>query len=139
MGFPPPSERQARWVWFSVTGLAVGILVGLLVLLVWVMRWVLQQLSPVLLPLAAAAVVAYLLDPVVDFFAKRGVRRPRAVLLVFAAAIAAALAVSAIIFPRLYLETRELWERAPAYAMDARTSVERWIYESPKAQKIFRS
>jgi predicted PurR-regulated permease PerM len=139
MAFPPPSERQARWVWFSVTGLAVGVLVGLLVLLVWVLRWVLQQLSPVLLPLAAAAVVAYLLDPVVDFFARRGIRRVRAVLLVFGAAIAVALTVSAIIFPRLYLETRELWERAPAYATDAQVSIQRWVDESPKARRLFRS
>ena len=35
------------------------------------------------------------------------------------AAIAVAATASAFIFPRLYLETRELWDRAPAYAAEA--------------------
>jgi len=34
MSFPPPTERQARFIWLGLTGLAAAILIGLAVVLV---------------------------------------------------------------------------------------------------------
>src|SRR3982751_3663749 len=83
MDFPPPTVKQARIVWLSLTGLAIGIIVGLLGLLIWGLGFVLKVLSPVLWPLAIAGILAYLLDPVVDFFERRKVSRQKAIILVF--------------------------------------------------------
>ena len=78
MSFPQPTRRQGHLFWTALSGLAIAILVGLIVLLVWGLGRVLDILSPVLWPLAVAGVVAYLLDPVIDYFERKGLPRPRA-------------------------------------------------------------
>src|SRR5258706_6759531 len=83
MTFPPPSAKQARWLWISLTALAIGILVFLLGGLLWAVGRLLQTLASVLLPLAIAGIIAYLLDPLVNFFERRKIPRVRAILLVF--------------------------------------------------------
>ena len=83
MDLPPPTAKQARLIWTALTGLALATIVALVVGLVWGLGRVLQVLSPVVWPIAVAAVLAYLLDPVVDFFERRRLlfddrrRRPR--------------------------------------------------------------
>jgi len=66
-----PSERQARIIWLAATGLAIVALVAVVVLLIWGLGRVLDVLSPVLWPLAVAGVIAYLLNPVVNYFEKK--------------------------------------------------------------------
>jgi predicted PurR-regulated permease PerM len=133
MDFPPPSDRQARLIWSALTGLAVAMLVALVVALVWGLGQVLGVLSPVLWPLAIAGVVAYLLDPVVDFLERRRIPRPRAILGVFVLAVVIVAAVAGSILPRIINETRELAQRVPAYAQ----KVERRVDSSSSASSDF--
>ena len=67
MSFPPATERQARVIWLAVTGLSIALLAALAVGLVWGLGRILQILGPVLWPIAVAGVLAYLLDPLVDY------------------------------------------------------------------------
>ena len=71
MAFPTPSEKQAKVLWFSVTALAIAVCVALIGLLLSGVGWMLDRLSPVLLPMAVAGIIAYLLNPVVNFFEHR--------------------------------------------------------------------
>src|SRR5262245_64480100 len=82
----PPTERQARTIWLAATGFSVAVLLFLVALLIWGLGRALDILSPVLWPLAVAGVLAYLLDPVVDWFERRGLSRARAIFAVFALA-----------------------------------------------------
>src|SRR5436305_12309267 len=107
MGMQPPSERQARILWTSLTAVAIALLVGVIILFVWGLGRVLQILSPVLWPLAVAGVVAYLLDPVVDYFQRKGLSRPRAIVSVFAIAVIIVAAVFANIVPPIVSQTRD--------------------------------
>ena len=68
MAFPSPSEKQAKVLWFSLTALALAIFLALLALLFFGVAWLIDRLSPVLLPLAIAGIVAFLLNPLVNFF-----------------------------------------------------------------------
>src|SRR3954463_8544687 len=83
----PPSPTQSRVIWFAVTFLAIGVVIALLTGCVWALGRILHLFSPVLWPLAIAAVVAYLLDPVVDLLERRRIPRNRAVIFVFALAV----------------------------------------------------
>ena len=96
MAFPSPSEKQAKVLWFSLTALALAIFLALLALLFFGVAWLIERLSPVLLPLAIAGIVAFLLNPMVDFFEGKmsgdvsllfnklkNPRRVKAILLVF--------------------------------------------------------
>ena len=75
----PPTEKQACAIRFALTGLAVATVIVLIVAAVWGLGRVLDLLSPVLWPLAIAAVVACLLSPVVDVFERKKVPRARAI------------------------------------------------------------
>src|SRR5437016_8346580 len=108
MSFPPPTDKQARIFWLSLTGFAIALLIAILALFIWGLGWVLKLLSPVLWPLAIAGVIAYLLDPVVDFLERRRVSRPRAILLVFAAGLVVMGGFIASVVPQLIQETGAL-------------------------------
>ena len=66
-----PSEKQASILWTAVTGLAIAVILGLISAIFAGIGWLANQLSSVLLPLAVAGIIAYLLDPVVDWFEKK--------------------------------------------------------------------
>src|SRR3954465_13109788 len=107
MAFPSPTVKQARIVWLSLTGLAIGVIEGLLGLLVWGLGFVLKLLSPVLWPLAIAGILAYLLDPVVDFFTRRKFSRQKAIIFVFGICVLALAGLFASIVPRVVRETEK--------------------------------
>lgn len=137
MNFPPPTERQARILWFALTALAIAVVTALLVVLIWGLGRALGLLSPVLWPLAIAVVVAYLLDPVVDWLEARNVPRPRAILLVSIVAFAFVTAVLASLVPQLIVETRELAAKVPEYSQRLKHRVEGWIQHPPEMLRRF--
>lgn len=79
-----PSDFQRRTLWSAGTGLAIVLLGLILVGSIWIGGRVLGYLQPVLVPLAVAGIVAYLLDPVVHWLQRhRKLSRLKAVLAVF--------------------------------------------------------
>ena len=135
MNLPPPTKRQAHVIWLALTGLAVAVLVGLVVALVWGLGQVLRMISPVLWPIAVAGVIAYLLDPVVDFIERKGASRPRAILCVFALALVIVAALFGSVVPQLINETRQLAVRIPAYAAHVEQRMEHWVSHPPALVK----
>jgi predicted PurR-regulated permease PerM len=131
MSLPPPTPKQAQLIWLAATGLALAVLVALAVTLIWGLGQTLQLLAPVLWPLAVAGVLAYLLDPVVDFFERKGTPRTRAILCVFVFALVILLALISSVVPQLVDETRQLAEKIPSYATRLQHRVENWITNPP--------
>jgi predicted PurR-regulated permease PerM len=131
MSFPPPTPRQARLIWLALGGLAIAVLVGLAATLVWGLGRIVEILSPVLWPLAIGGVLAYLLDPVVDFLERRSIPRPRAIILVFGVALLLVATVFSIVVPQLVSETRQFAARVPAYADRLQHRLERWANHQP--------
>jgi predicted PurR-regulated permease PerM len=132
MSFPPPTAVQARLIWAAITGLALAALVGVVVALIWGLGQVLGILAPVLWPLAVAGVIAYLLDPVVDYLERKRVPRTRAILFVFVLALMLVTGVIGSVVPRVVVETRELVQKVPDYASKIHQRVERWINDPPR-------
>ena len=131
MALPPPSPVQSRVIWAALTGLALATLVALLAGVIWALGRVLDVLSPVLWPLAVAGVLAYLLDPVVDWLEARGIPRVRAVLLVFLLALVLLAAMLSVVVPRLILQTRQLLENVPTFAARLEARLEHWATHPP--------
>lgn len=69
---------QKRMLWRAVTGLALACLLALLVAGVWLIKTTLGFLQPVLVPLAVAGVIAFLLDPLISKLHHRGMSRKAA-------------------------------------------------------------
>jgi predicted PurR-regulated permease PerM len=131
MNFPPPTERQARILWAALTGLAIGVLLALVSIIMLGIGWIAQQLAPVLLPLAIAGIVAYLLDPVVGFLEQRGLPRARAIICVFALAAVIVAGLIGSVVPTVVIETRQLVERIPSYTKRMHERIDRWVTNPP--------
>ena len=132
MNLPPPTDRQARILWAALTGLAVATLVMLVVALLWGTGRVLHVLSPVIWPLAVAAVIAYLLDPVVDFLQRKGAPRARAIVFVFAVALLLIVGLAGSVVPQIVVETRDLSQKLPTYTKRLREKAEDLATNPPK-------
>ena len=131
MSLPPPTEGQARLIWLALTGLAIAVLVALAAALVWGLGCVLAILSPVLWPVAVAGVIAYLLDPVVDFIERKGESRVRAIVCVFALALVTVAALFGSVVPQLISEAQQLIITVPAYAVRVEKRVQTWVNHPP--------
>lgn len=131
MALPPPTPGQARVIWLALTGLAIATLAALVAGLVWALGQTVEILSPVLWPIAVAAVVACLLDPLVDWLERRKIPRTRAVLCVFVLAVAVVAAVAGSVVPQAMVEAKQLVSRIPAYASRLQTRVEDWADHPP--------
>src|SRR6266850_3108038 len=131
MNFPPPTVKQARIIWMSLTGLSVAVIIALIVGAVWGLGRVLDVLSPVIWPLAVAGVLAYLLDPVVDFLQRKRVPRVRAIILVFLAALLIIVGLLASVVPQLVVETQELGRKIPGYTQRLEEKIEEAISRPP--------
>ena len=124
MAYPPPTEKQAKILWTSVTALAVGVLLALIALLTLGVGWVVNALSSVLIPLAIAGVIAYLLDPIVDWFQKKhGFKRQNAIILVFCIAVLLVGGVVGSVVPSLISQVSELTTEFPKQTKKFQLSV----------------
>ncbi len=132
MSQPLPTKKQTQLLWFALSALAVAVVIGLIVALVWGVGRILDLLSPVLWPLAIAGVVACLLSPVVDFFERRKMKRWRAIVLVFAIALAVVGGILASVIPQVVVETRQLAAKIPEYTQKVQRRTNQFISHPPE-------
>lgn len=136
MNFPPPSEKQAQVIWFSVTTLAVAVVLGALGGIFWTLGFLLNKLASLILPLAIAGIIACLLDPLVDLFQGRmKVPRIRAILMVFFIGVAIVLLLLGTVVPELVVQANKLVTNLPEYSDDLRDRFSQWLAGSPLGQK----
>jgi predicted PurR-regulated permease PerM len=134
-----PTRFQLRSLWNAATGVSILVLGALIVGLVWLIGQVFGFLQPVLVPLAVAAIVAYLLDPVVRIFQKRGFSRRWSVVSVFAGFTLMVAGLVAIMIPLVGGQIHKFQEQRQAIAasrQSAQTEAERAaIAENPAAAR----
>ncbi|MGK0188610.1 MAG: putative PurR-regulated permease PerM [Verrucomicrobiales bacterium] len=80
---PYPTAFQRKTLWTAVTGVSIVSIGCISVGIVILVARILQFLQPVLVPLAAAGIIAYLIDPLVSKLIAREVPKIRAILVVF--------------------------------------------------------
>lgn len=90
-------------MWFTLTALAAAIFLALIGLLLVGVGWVINRLASVLLPLAVATIIAYLLDPVADYVEARfKYSRLKAILVVFTGMGMLIVALGWAVVPQVY-------------------------------------
>lgn len=135
MIFPQPTPSQARLIWLGLTALGLALFLAFIAGLTWGLVWMAQQLSSLLLPLAVAGILAYLLDPVVDGLERFKVPRVRAILLVFFLGVMLVLMAMSTIVPRLIVETQDLASQVPQLSDQAEGKVKVWLERSTWGEK----
>lgn len=127
MNFPPPTEKQARIIWFALASLAAATVILLLVALIWGLGQMLNVLSPVLWPLAVAAILACLLDPLVDWFEQKRLSRTQSIVCVFSLALLILAVAFGSVVPQVVTETGQLAKRIPTYTIRFESGIEKWL------------
>jgi predicted PurR-regulated permease PerM len=126
-----PTDYQKRVLWNAVTGLALVTLGALVVGLILLAAYVISFLQPVLIPVAVAGIIAYLLEPLVRLLIKRHIPRVRAVLLVFLGFFAFIAITAAIVVPRTYTQAAELIGQRDQIYNTAKTRVVEYFKDRP--------
>ncbi len=133
-----PTRFQIRTLWNAATGVSILVLGALIVGLIWLIGKIFGFLQPVLVPLAVAAITAYLLDPVVRLFQKRGFSRRWSVVSVFATFTLLVAGLVAIMIPLVGGQIHEFQEQRRAMAASAQVQTpaeQEAIAENPAAAK----
>jgi predicted PurR-regulated permease PerM len=123
-----PTEWQRKAIWSALCALAVCFLIFVVVATVWIGANVIGFLQPILIPVAIAAILAYLLDPLVTRMAERGLGRFKAILLLFIIAGVALVALGSWLVPLIGLQSSNLAHELPAYTVKARDQLVDLIY-----------
>jgi predicted PurR-regulated permease PerM len=124
--YPTPWQRKTMWA--SLTAIFVVVLVTVVGTVVWVGANLVAFLQPILIPVAIAAIIAYLFDPVVTHLTRRGFGRTRAVLTLFVIAFLAIAALIAWIVPLVSVQSVSLARQLPAFTERTRDHVVDLIY-----------
>lgn len=110
-----PSEFQRKVLWGAVTGLSIVLIGAVAVFMIWLIMRVLVFMQPVLVPLAVAGIIAYLLEPLIRKLTDRGAPRMRAMLIVFTTFhLAILLLATMVVVPAVRQSTRWFEDREVA-------------------------
>jgi len=114
MNFPTPFQKKICWS--ALTAVSAVALVMCVSLGIYLVAWLIGYLQPVLLPLAIAGVLAYLLDPLVNFLCRRGFSRTLGTLVVFLLFFLLAIGILLSIIPAAWRQGTSFVNNLPIYA-----------------------
>jgi predicted PurR-regulated permease PerM len=123
-----PTEWQRKAIWSALCALAICFLIFVVVATVWIGANVISFLQPILIPVAIAAILAYLLDPLVTRMAAHGLGRFKAILLLFSIAVIALVALGVWLVPLIGMQSSNLAHELPGYTVKARDQLVDLIY-----------
>jgi predicted PurR-regulated permease PerM len=110
-----PTPWQKKMLWNAITALSLLVIAAIVVFTLYVATQILAFLQPLLLPVAVAGVIAYLLEPVVSWFARRKMPRLLAVVLVFGAFVLGGVLLFVGVVPSIYTESIKFSSDLPGY------------------------
>jgi len=79
-----PTLWQRKMMWAALTACFVVVLVVIVAAVIWASASIISFLQPILIPVAIAAILAYLLDPLVTKMSRGTLTRTKAIALLFA-------------------------------------------------------
>jgi predicted PurR-regulated permease PerM len=124
--YPTPWQRKTMWA--ALTACFVVILVVIIGAAIWAAANVISFLQPILIPVAIAVILTYLLDPLVTRMSRGTLTRTKAVALVFAIGFFAVGGLGAWLIPTISVQSANFARQVPAYTHRARDYIVDLIY-----------
>ena len=125
-GYPTP--WQSKMMWAALTACFILLLVVVLAAVIWAAANVITFLQPILIPVAIAVILSYLLDPLVTKMSRGTLSRTKAVALIFAIGFFALGGLGAWLVPTISIQSANFARQVPAYTDRARDYVVDLIY-----------
>lgn len=119
-----PTPWQKRTLWTAITGLSLLVIAALVALVIYLVGKALSFLQPLLLPVAVAGVLAYLMEPLVAWLVQRKIPRVPSVIIVFAVFIMAIAGVLIWVVPALYDQSVRFGKDVPGIVSKVRFLIE---------------
>ncbi len=123
-----PTAWQRKMMWAALTALCVVLLVLIIGTVIWAGANIISFLQPILIPVAIAAILTYLLDPLVTKMSRGSLSRTKAVALLFAIAFFSLGGLAAWLVPTISIQSANFAKQVPAYTERARDYVVDLIY-----------
>lgn len=129
----PPTPFQRKTFWAAITALSIVAIVAVIVLAGKLVVDGISYLRPVLLPLAVAGILAYLLEPVVCWLQARRLSRLTSVIVVFLIFFGAITGILLWILPPAWHQGQSFANNLPEYSKRAQELFTKTI---EKAQRL---
>ena len=97
-----PSTLQKTIIWKAITGISFAVIIILIVSSITIIGKALNLLQPVLVPVAIAAILSYLLSPIVHWIRKKALKdknlsRTKTILIIYSALVVLFIAIALLI------------------------------------------
>ncbi|MDF1659754.1 MAG: AI-2E family transporter, partial [Verrucomicrobiales bacterium] len=122
-----PSRFQRRTLWSAITALSIVAIGAVFVGLIMLTGSVLSVLQPVLVPLAVAGIIAYLLEPIVDWLTKHGLKHGHSMMLVFVAFLVFVVVLVVAVLVPTFGQAQEAYGKRDVYKEDVTELVKKGI------------
>src|SRR5678816_1946220 len=123
-----PTLWQRKMMWAALTACFVVVLVVIIAAVIWAGASIISFLQPILIPVAIAAILAYLLDPLVTKMSRGTLTRTKAIALVFAIGFFALGGLAAWLVPTISVQSENFARQIPSYTERARDYIVDLIY-----------
>ena len=115
-------------MWAALTAFFVVFLISIAASVIWVSANVIAFLQPILIPVAIAVILAYLLDPLVTRMCQGSLGRTKAVVLLFTLGFVSLLTLGSWLIPMISMQSASFAKDLPGYTQKARDQVVDIIY-----------
>ncbi len=132
-----PTSWQRKTMWASLTAFFVVLLIVIVGAVIWTGANIISFLQPILIPVAIAGILTYLLDPLVTKMSRGTFSRTKAVALVFAFAFFALGGLVAWLVPTISIQSANFAKQVPAYTEKARDRIVDLIYRFDQTFGLF--
>jgi predicted PurR-regulated permease PerM len=123
-----PTAWQRKTMWAALSAFFIVFLIVIVGAAIWTGANIVSFLQPILIPVAIAMILTYLLDPLVTKMSRGGLSRTKAVALLFATAFIALGGLIAWLVPTISIQSANFAKEVPAYTERARDRVVDLIY-----------
>src|SRR6516165_3902179 len=124
--YPTPWQRQMMWA--ALTAGFVVVLAVIVAAVIWAAASIISFLQPILIPVAIAIILTYLLDPLVTKMSRGTLSRTKAIALLFAIAFFALGGLTAWLVPTISVQSANFARQIPSYTERARDYIVDLIY-----------
>jgi len=123
-----PTPWQRKMMWTALTACFVIVLAVIIAAVIWAAASIISFLQPILIPVAIAAILTYLLDPLVTKMSRGILTRTKAIALLFAIAFFALGGLMAWAVPTISFQSANFARQIPSYTERARDYIVDLIY-----------
>ncbi|HEY4272000.1 MAG TPA: AI-2E family transporter [Candidatus Udaeobacter sp.] len=132
-----PTPWQRKMMWAALTAFFVVVLVLILAAVIWTGTSIISFLQPILIPVATAVILTYLLDPLVTKMSRGTLSRTKAITLLFAIAFFALGGLAAWLVPTISIQSANFARQIPSYTERARDYTVDLIYRFDRTFGLF--